>query len=177
MIGREHSSDRIVRTRNCNEADPHRRGPLVWMRQRIRLAASFDHLRVLLAIRKSTISTVSVEKIGLGPIARTRKSWRLRLRKKHRNSTANKTHTIVFATQSAFIAFYFFAERHTLCGTESLSGMRTGKRSTPQIDQINTVSGVKGALCRAKRRRHDQPVSCPPKQSQPLAASSIVAPK
>jgi len=101
----------------------------------IRLAGSFDHLRVILAIRKSTISTVSVEKIGLGPIARTRKSWRLRLRKKHRKSTANKTHTIVFATQSAFIAYFFLAERHTLCGTGSLSGMRTGKRSTPQLIQ------------------------------------------
>jgi len=83
----------------------------------IRLAGNFEHLRVILAIRKSTISTVSVEKIGLSPIARTRKSWRLRLRKTHRKSTAKKTHTIVFAKQSAFISF-FFLRNDILCAAQ-----------------------------------------------------------
>jgi len=72
---------------------------------------------VILTIRKSTISTVSVAKIGLGPIARTRKSWRLRLRKKLRKSTANKTHTIVFATQSAFMA-YLILRNDMLCAAQ-----------------------------------------------------------
>jgi len=47
MIGRELSSDNVVRPRDCNEANPHRRGPLVWLRQRSRRAVSETSLQSL----------------------------------------------------------------------------------------------------------------------------------
>ena len=43
MIGREHSSDRVVRPHDCKDADPHRRGPLVWMRQRTAVLSKTSH--------------------------------------------------------------------------------------------------------------------------------------
>jgi len=47
MIGRELSSDHVVRPRGCNEANPHRRGPLAWLRQRSRRAVTATSLRSL----------------------------------------------------------------------------------------------------------------------------------
>jgi len=40
MIGRELSSDHVVRPRDCDGANPHRRGPIAWLRQRNRRAVS-----------------------------------------------------------------------------------------------------------------------------------------
>jgi len=47
MIGRELSLDHVVRPRDCDEANPHRRGPLAWLRQRSRRAVSETSLQSL----------------------------------------------------------------------------------------------------------------------------------